>query len=145
MKRLIKSLKQSLKEMQQIRKGEMKATSWDDFIVEVESEETELLTLNANSLDYYRRFVNGNIDIPEDQAKRKMTRNMLLAFPYKKDSDVKKHPRVWYTYGSLRFIVKNNEVTWIVNHKPVFKAWSKDWDEYNRLNKDLGIDKKYIK
>lgn len=108
-------------------------------------ENIKLLTLSENSLNYYRKNVKGNENIPEEQARRKMTRNMMLAFQYKKDSEKKKYPRVWHTYGCLRFIVKNNEVISILNHQPVYKVWEKDWDRYVGLNKEFEIDEKYIK
>ncbi|MGG0667771.1 hypothetical protein ABE073_04495 [Lederbergia citrisecunda] len=104
-----------------------------------------LLSLNKHSLDYYRRFVKGNLGISEDQASRKMSRNMLLAYPYKYDSLTKQRPRVWYAYGCLRFIVRDNEVIWMQNHQPVFKVWYKDLEKYERLNKEFGIEEEYIK
>lgn len=110
-----------------------------------EIEGVEFLTFNESTLNYYRKKVKGNEDISDDQARRKMTRNMLLAYPYKRESSVKKHPRTWYSYGSLRFIVKDNKVTSLINHQRVFKAWVKDWDKYKELNARFDIEEKYIK
>lgn len=106
-----------------------------------------LLTLNKHSMDYYRRFVKGNGDISEGQARRKMTRNMNLAHIYKQDSPEKYHPRTWYMYGCLRFIVRNNEVVWMENFMPIPKSWGweKDWNMYEKLNKELGIKDKWNK
>lgn len=140
MNRLIDSFKQIFKLTTQKRDSEAGVQ-----ITKETAENIELLTLSENSLDYYRKRVKGNKDISEEQARRKMTRNMILAFQYKKDNETKKYPRAWFTYGCLRFIVKNSEVTWIVNHQPVFKVWKKDWEKYAELNKKFRIDEKHIK
>lgn len=124
----------------------MKNGIWKEFFGRVFSskkkeaeEEVELIKLNKASLSYYQRFVKGNENITEDQANRKMTRNMLLALPYKRDSDARVSPRVWYSYGCLRFIVKDGEVIWIQNKLPVMKSWHKDYEKYEILNKKLEI------
>lgn len=120
----------------------------EKIIVEVENEvynSQPLLSLSENSLNYYRKHVKGNRDISENQACRKMTRNMMLAFAYKKDSLNKKSPGTWYAYGCLRFIVKDGTVIWMENHLPVFKVWYKDWEMYEKLNKEFGIEEEHIK
>lgn len=121
----------------------MKKFIWKEFFGnlfgKMEEKKVELIKLNKASLSYYQRFVKANENISEDQANRKMTRNMLLAMPYKKDSEAKKNPRVWYSYGCLRFIVKNNEVIWIQNKLPMMKGWYKDYEKYETLNKELEI------
>lgn len=104
-----------------------------------QKEEIELIKLNLTCLSYYQRFVKANENISEDQANRKMTRNMMLAMAYKRDGEAKKSPRVWYSYGCLRFIVKNGEVIWIQNKLPMMKGWYKDYEKYAQLNKELGI------
>lgn len=120
-----------------------------DTSVENEStnitESIDFLTFNESTLNYYRKSIRGNEDISEDQARRKMTRNMMLAYPYRQESRAKKHPRTFYTYGSLRFIVRDNIVISLINHQKVFKVWKKDWDKYNELNIRFEIDEKYIK
>lgn len=105
----------------------------------------ELLTFSHEALKYYRNHVRGNADIPEIQAQRKMSRNMALAFSYKKDSEAKKHPRAWYSYGALRFMVRDGEVKWIQNHCRTFPMWYKDWDRYYGLSEYFRIDEKYVK
>lgn len=105
----------------------------------------KFLDFSVGSFDYYQRFVKGNEDISLDQARRKITRNMLLSAAYKRDSPNKESPRTWYAYGILHFIVKDNTVTWIQNHQPIVKGWKLDYDEYKRLSERFGIDEAHIK
>lgn len=103
-------------------------------------EDGNLLTLNTDALNYYKKNVKGNVNTTEDQARRKMTRNMMLAHAYQQDGSAKKHPRTWYSYGCLRFIVKNGEVTWMKNNNRLIYQWKKDIEKYNELNKLLEIE-----
>lgn len=101
--------------------------------------EGDYLKLSEDAYRYYIKHVRGNEETTLDQARRKMERNMRLAMAYKKDSAAKKHPRTWYAYGCLRFIVKNGEVTWMLNKQPMMKGWYKDYAKYETLNDELEI------
>lgn len=98
-------------------------------------EEIELLELTDKVYHYYRKNVKGNINITEDQARRKITRNMHLAFKYKDDGTNKS-----YSYGCLRFTVKNGKVIWIKNWMKKHKVWEMDAKKYTELSKAYGIE-----
>lgn len=105
----------------------------------------ESIVFNEHTLSYYKRHVKGNGNISTELANKKITRNKELAFIYRKDDDSKKNPRVWYSYGMLRFMVQDGEVRWMENHRKKFPMWYKDWDKYNALNTYLQIEDGHVK
>lgn len=111
---------------------------------DIKEEDIELIKFNEHSLNYYRKHVKGNKNVSEEEANKKITRNMYLSLRYKRDNLTKKNPREWYAYGQLRFMVQNGEVKWIENNCVYFPMWYKDWNKYHELSKKLGIEKKHI-
>ena len=92
------------------------------------------LTLSDTAYRYYIKNTKRNANTTKEQAELKMTRNMMLALPYKK-----KRNKVWYSYGHLRFAVENNTVHWIKNNCKKHVVWYKDMEKYLKLNEELGI------
>lgn len=105
----------------------------------------EVLTMSDSSYKYYTSKVKGNAKTSRNMASLKLTRNRELALCYKRDNSAKKNPRAWYGYGSLRFMVQDNEVKWIENDCANFPMWYLDWDKYVKLSEELGIDEKHVK
>ena len=99
----------------------------------------KLLELNRKTFNYYREELNGNKNDSYSVAKRKMTRNMMLAQKQPK-IELKKGEK--YCYGSLHFLVVNNNVVWIKNRCSKPTGWILDKSEYVELNEKLRIDGK---
>ncbi|MGD7046998.1 hypothetical protein FZC83_02035 [Rossellomorea marisflavi] len=98
---------------------------------------TEILRFGRGLFDYYREHVNGNEDISYDQARRKMTRNMRLAF--KADSEGYRTQK--YMYGSLHFCVNERGIiTWIRNRQYSPQGFNIDPVRYIEVSKELGIE-----
>ena len=118
---------------------------WKEFFVRVfktekKEDNIELLNISPEALKYYQEYVKGNKHTTLDQARRKMTRNMMLAACFKEENkDTEKH-RVWYAYGCLRFGVENGEVVKMKNWCKVRRGWEMDYEKYEILNKKLGIE-----
>ncbi|MEW5569697.1 hypothetical protein [Rossellomorea marisflavi] len=97
----------------------------------------QVLSFAKGLYRYYKEQVNGNEDIPLDQARRKMTRNMLLA--HKANSEGYRSQK--YMYGSLHFCVNDRGViTWIRNRQYSPQGFSMDHGKYIEVSKDLGIE-----
>lgn len=95
----------------------------------------KLFKLGGNVFNTYRTTVKGNENISKPQARRKLTRNIMLA--------VKRYNKIegldYYMYGCLHMIVKGDTIVWIKNRCSVPPMWFKDIDKYNELNVLLGI------
>lgn len=98
-------------------------------------ENIKILKLNQNSLIYYRNRVNRNKYTSLIDTRKKLTRNMYLSFIYKASKG-----RTWYTYGNLRFMVKDDVVEWIENGHSQHPKWEKDISKYLELSRVLGIE-----
>jgi hypothetical protein len=102
----------------------------------------ELLELTPKVFRYYRRKVKGNIDVTYDLARKKLTRNVLLAkeIPPRDKSDVEKGNKL-YQYGNLIILVRNGWVIHIKNHKGgnYYHDWELDRFKYVDLSRELGI------
>ncbi len=97
----------------------------------------QLLKFKGGTLHYYRTNIKGNEDITYDEAKRKMTRNMMLAH---KEESIGKSTTM-YKYGCLWFLVDNKDrIVWMRNNHRPAEGWKRNKREYLRLNKELGID-----
>ena len=95
---------------------------------------TQVLKMSTETFNYYKKNVKGNKNISYEQACLKMTRNMLLALPVKKQSG-----RLIYMYGTLHFTVKDGRVNWIKNNMPIPAVWYKDRVRYDEIGNTLGI------
>jgi hypothetical protein len=97
----------------------------------------KILKFKGNTFNYYKQNVKGNENTTYNQAQRKMTRNMLLA--YKTDSS--EYPGQMYQYGSLWFVVnKKNQIVWIKNYCFIPEGWKVNKLKYLKLSKQLGIN-----
>lgn len=85
--------------------------------------------------EYTYKIVDSKYD-SRDLVERKLTRNRLLSASMGKTRDEK---GMIYSYGSLRFMVKNDIVEWLACNQPVLPMWYKDREKYNELNIELGI------
>lgn len=99
----------------------------------------KLLELTPKTFKYYREELNGNSNDSYDLAKRKMTRNMILA-QRQPEIELKKGEK--YCYGSLHFLVVDNRVVWIKNRCSKPTGWILDKNDYIELNEMLWIDGK---
>lgn len=95
----------------------------------------ELLKFKFKVFEYYKENVTGNNEVDYLEARKKMTRNMLLA--YKEDSS--EHSAQLYKYGSLWFLVDNNKIVWMRNRCSIPQDWTLDKQRYVELSKELGI------
>lgn len=93
------------------------------------------LKMTDSAFNYYKNSVKGNKNITYEQACLKMTRNMMLALPVKKNNG----KRLVYMYGTLHFTVQNGRVNWIGNQRPIPAVWYKDRVRYDEITKTLGI------
>jgi hypothetical protein len=113
----------------------------------------EIVELAPKVFRYYRNKVKNNKKITYDQARLKLTRNIMLAekIPPRDQSDVEKG-NVLYQYGCLEILVKNGMVIHLKNHKgeeftedcetdslKFQNEWVKDERRYQELNNKLGI------
>jgi hypothetical protein len=101
-----------------------------------EEGEVQLLELSKGAYKYYKNNVKGNENITYDMARRKLTRNVLLAKKVEPELNGKK----LYIYGCLHILVVNNKIVWIKNHPGKSTSrFKKNMELYNRLNQELGI------
>jgi hypothetical protein len=102
----------------------------------------ELLEITEKAFRYYRKKVRGNQDITYDQARKKLTRNVLLAkkLPPRSEEDVQKG-NVLYHYGNLHLLVKDGWVIHIKNHRQgnEYTGWELDRFKYVDLSRKLQI------
>ena len=98
-----------------------------------------LLNLKESAFDYYRNNVKGNVNITFDQARRKLTRNVLLAVERTNLKNLLKCKQV-YIYGNMRIIVRFGTIVEIENYiTDVVPNWTKDEEKYEQITKELGI------
>ena len=96
----------------------------------------KVLRVSDFALQAYRSFVNGNFNLNKDEVEKKLTRNVILG--QKLGENV--GGQVWYAYGQLRILVKNEEkITCVMNRKGVIDGWELDYDKKRLLNGILEI------
>lgn len=96
--------------------------------------------MTDNSLKQYKNLVNGASKLSELDVQKKMTRNMILGYLYKEDSPDSENPRLYYSYGNMRFIVRGERVIWVGNNYKAHKEWKKDKIKKNKLDRVLRIE-----
>ncbi|AKO91978.1 hypothetical protein BEH_07620 [Priestia filamentosa] len=95
----------------------------------------ELLRFSKKAFRYYSFEIKGNEGVSYLEARKKMTRNMLLAYK----STAEGYEGDLYKYGCLWFLVKNNRIVWMRNKSYFPLGWKKDHERYEQLNEELGI------
>ncbi|PLR99523.1 hypothetical protein [Bacillus sp. T33-2] len=102
----------------------------------------KLLKVTDDVFQYYKENVRGNKDITLDQARRKLTRNVMLAKKVVPKDDIQRiiGTKI-YHYGNLHITVRWNKVIHIVNHRSGkhYGGWKLDRRKYEQLTKELGI------
>lgn len=102
----------------------------------------KLLELTPSVFRDYRSTVKGNEDITYDAARKKITRNVMLAkkLEPRNQEDIDKG-NILYQYGNLEILVKNETVIHIKNHKGknVYSGWELDRFKYVDLSRELNI------
>ena len=79
------------------------------------------------------------MNVSFDQARRKLTRNILLAAERKSLKNTLKRQRE-FIYGNMRIIVKSGTIVEIENYiTDVVPDWTKDEEKYEQITKELGI------
>lgn len=98
------------------------------------------LELSYKAYQYYRKFVKNNSNTSYDQASRKLTRNIKLAYKKKSLIDFIKRQKT-YVYGQLKIVVNKDNVITEVHNDPVnfIEGWTKNEAEYAYLGKVLRI------
>lgn len=95
-----------------------------------------LLFMSNVIYERYKQSVRGAEDISIEEARRLMTRNMLLSI--RGEKGVCKG--TYYMYGRLHFVVDNNRIVWLKNRMPAPKSWKRNNRRYLKLNERFGID-----
>lgn len=98
---------------------------------------TKLFSITDNVYSAYKKGVRGNSDTTYDMARRKLTRNILMAddiTPKRFSSGYKV-----YQYGQLRMYVSGGQIHWLKNNCLTGKKFIKDKQLYDELNIKLGI------
>jgi hypothetical protein len=95
----------------------------------------KLLKINQRSFDYYRQNTKTNSHITGLEARKKLTRNVLMAKKIGKVTPEKQY----YAYGNLIIHVIAGKITSIKNSS-IRKPFRKNIDRYNQLNKILDIE-----
>lgn len=100
----------------------------------------ELYSLAKGAYYYYRSSCKGNSEITYDMARKKLTRNILLArFIPPRNEQEESDGKEMYFYGNLQILVKNDEIVYIMNSDQKCPGWTKNVELYNELNRILGI------
>lgn len=95
-----------------------------------------LYKLTKNSYDYYRQNVKGNEFTTYNQARKKLTRNILLSSNKMLCGD----GDTIFFYGNLEIRVnKANKIILLKNNHSINYIFRVDRDKYNELNELLGI------
>jgi hypothetical protein len=102
----------------------------------------EIVELTDKVFRYYTKKVKNNKNITYDQARLKLTRNIMLAkkVPPRDELDIEKG-NILYQYGNLEILVRNNTVIHLKNHRGEnrYTGWELDRFKYVDLTRDLGI------
>lgn len=102
----------------------------------------ELLNITNKAFRYYKHRVKGNKEITHDLARRKLTRNVIMAkeIPPRNEEDVKKGNTL-YHYGNLHILVKDGWIIDLKNHynENCYTGWEMDEFKYVDLTRELGI------
>lgn len=95
-----------------------------------------LLKLSDKAYEHYITRTSRNKKTCRLTAAKKMTRNLALSIRLTKTRD---GSGVIYSYGDMRFMVKNSTVEWIENGHKRLPMWYKNKKKYDELNRQLGI------
>lgn len=96
----------------------------------------KLLKVSKLALNEYRNFVIGNKELTKKEVAKKLTRNVLLAYPMQSTDEQYK----WYAYGQMRILVKNNKkVVSIINRQPTIIGHEIKLSQKENYNKLLNI------
>ena len=101
----------------------------------MENQNIELLNITPNAFQIYTETTRGNSGISMLEARKKLTRNVLLSVRSRET----KSGNVWYLYGRLYILVRNNTVIHVSNHNRTPDEWEEDYNRKQELNKILGL------
>ncbi|PLS07799.1 hypothetical protein CUU63_10155 [Bacillus halotolerans] len=99
----------------------------------------KILKISPAAIEAYRNDVKRNYDIEEDQARRKLTRNVMLVKEFRPEAIKKGFISKTYSYGNLKIIVRHNTIIKVRNIKGDPEPWHFPKKRYIELNKLLGI------
>jgi hypothetical protein len=104
--------------------------------------ELEMVELSPKAFKYYRKKVKHNNNITYDQARLKLTRNIMCAkeIPPRNEEDAAKGNKL-YQYGNLEILVRDGWVIHLTNHRGenAYTGWEFDPYKYVELSKEFGI------
>lgn len=86
----------------------------------------------------YRTRVKNNNEITYLEAKKKLNRNIKLAFVAPKEDEESQNKQL-YLYGNLSILVVDDKIVHVGNHSIPTDWFYKDEAKYERLNQELGI------
>lgn len=94
------------------------------------------LQVTKLALNEYRFNTINNLHLSKKEVAKKLTRNILLAYPMNID-DVNYR---WYAYGRLRILVKNNKkIISVINRQETIPSWKLDEKRKAKLDKMFGL------
>lgn len=119
-----------------LKKVYFHSLSEDELNREVKKmKDSKILRLSEGAYRHYKSHVRGNTKISMEEARLKLTRNVLLAQKSKG-----KNGATLYKYGCLWMAVKGNTILWVNNHNQKPHGWKKNFQKYEQLNVELGIN-----
>lgn len=100
----------------------------------------KILRLTDKAYEQYKTTVKGNQNISKDQARKKLTRNVLLADEIELDRKDRLLGKKRFRYGNMTIHLQFGYIVHIENVKGKFiRGWIKDFKKYDYLTKELGI------
>lgn len=101
----------------------------------MENQNIELLNVTPTAFQTYIKTTRGNSGISMLEAQKKLTRNVLLGVRSRET----KSGNVWYLYGRLYILVRDNTVIHVSNHNRIPDEWKEDYTKKHELDKILGL------
>jgi hypothetical protein len=94
-----------------------------------------LYGLTNRAYKYYIQNTNGNANLSYFEAKKKLTRNVLLGHKLEQ----KEEGKLLVKYGNLYMLLVDYRIVWIKNYKKVSSGFNVDMVRREYLNEILGI------
>lgn len=94
------------------------------------------LKITKLALHEYRTNTARNRGLSKTEVAKKLTRNVMLAYPMNIDDAKYK----WYAYGRMRILVKNNKkIISVINRQETIPTWKLDEKRKEKLDKMFGL------
>ncbi|WP_182006279.1 hypothetical protein [Priestia aryabhattai] len=106
----------------------------------------QLLEISKIALEEYRAKVKDNVDVTEDVARRKLTRNVICGVKQPRNLLQESKGNTAYRYGNLFIVVgdkKGTDVVTVIENGRSREYYEKDHELYVELSKALNIPAKH--